>query len=151
MPIKVPFIRGSKADPLRRVIRDAANKTALPDELVSILFTHLFEGIAREMSMGNAVRVPCFGMFAPVRWEPRKADLDPYAVPYFCASRGLRAEIRATCSPFPSSENEFNTYRKSHRCPGAASTKRVFTGMEKWREIIQQQCKKLGIELEPGS
>lgn len=151
MSVKIPFVAADDARPLARVIRDTANKMAMSEYLVAILFSHLFEGIATEIAMGNEVRVPCFGMFAPVRWEPRQEGREGYAVPYFCAAKGFRAEVRSSCSPYPSAERAFNRYRQRHRSPGEAERRRVFTGMKKYREIIEAQAREMGIDLELGS
>lgn len=153
MSVQIPFLRkNQEALPIRRIIQRAAIEMNMSDFSTALIASHLFEGIIREVSMGNAVTIPILGMFAPVTWTPRVGQSPSHAAPRFAGSRAFRNQVAICCTPFPRAQQLFENYtRNHHRSANAPETddRRTssgFKGFQAWRDRVEAQARELGVD-----
>lgn len=157
--MRIPFLSNREsALPFRRIIERTANEMALSDHLVALVASHLFQGVIREVSMGQAVAIPPFGMFAPISWSSPTGKYPTQSTPRFCPSRAFKNEVASSGTPFPRAEEKFVNYRRNHHRSGNPETKaarkdsRGFTASLAFRQQIEAQARKIGLDpYDPGS
>ncbi len=153
MSVQVPFLRKDQNSlPFRRIIERTAREMGLSDYSVALITSHIFEGIIREVAMGNAVSIPVLGMFAPVSWKPRVGTSEIHAAPRFAASRAFRNEVAMCCSPHPVAQQLFVNYTRNHhrsanpRPDDDRKGSTGFTGFSAFRDRVEAQARAVGID-----
>lgn len=150
MALKIPFVSTSDhSKPVSRVIRSVADKMGFSEGTAALTLSHFCEEIAKEVAMGNAVTIPAFGMFAPVRWEPRVGHEAPaIATPRFYPSQCFKNEVSLSCDPWPKAERYYNNYRKNHTNykNKKVTRKTVHTGQKAFRDRVEAQCRRMHVD-----
>jgi len=142
--IRIPFINGKhseKAAPLQRILKRTAHDAGCTEMKAAFVMACFLEHVAAEVSMGNEVSLPGFGLFTCVAWHPRRSDLMPYATPRFYASRGFQNECRYSCLPGTKRNETVEKYRKRNALwdNGKKRTQMVFSAMDAFKANIKAQ------------
>ncbi len=150
--IRLPFLaKAEQSLPLQRAIDLAATKVGLSQYSMAIAMSYFFEKLADEVARGRVVRVPGFGVFAPVlderpQYLARRGG--PRCVPRFSAAKGFRQEVMLSAPPSRAGKIALKAHSSNHRVSGQRYTSaRVFTSMHAVRDQISAQ---LGRCLETG-
>lgn len=150
--IRVPFLaKAEQSLPLQRALDLAATKVGLSQYSMAIAMSYFFEQLADEVARGRVVRVPGFGVFAPVLDERPQYMVrrgGPRCVPRFSAAKGFRQEVMLTAPPSRAGKTALKAHSSNHRVSDQRYTSaRVFTSMRAIRDQIAAQ---LGRCLETG-
>jgi nucleoid DNA-binding protein len=145
--VQIPF--ASKSDdmaPLRRCLQSAAERYGVTDYAVSAIMATFLEQLTNEVSGGNVVLIPGFGMFAADRsrhWHkhPEKA----YCVPTFSAAGGFRAQVREDCKFTENQGDRIRVHRRGSYPAGKRRSRRGFTAMHTFAENVVKQAEDKGI------
>lgn len=139
--IGIPSLPREKAIPLKRVIEATATELGMSEHNVFLVMTHLFEGIADEVTKGNELRIPGFGMFAPVAVNIRKSPCKtPRCRPQFAPTKSFRQQVMFGAPPNASGGKAIKLYEKNHiTSPARDSGARVFSTMDKVRREVLAQ------------
>jgi hypothetical protein len=143
--------KSEQARPLQNAIHHAAQEMGVSDHFAANLMSYVFEKIVAEVSKGEVVRIPGFGIFGAYGYVPRKPGLESYCLPSFAGSRAFRNELRE-CLPFEKNRNEtLYIYRGTNHATSRAKshTSRTFTAMKAFRTRVDAQARKLGIQSRP--
>ena len=89
---------------VKRCIQKSACKVEFPDEFTEQIIETIFDNIGTELSMGRYVKLPGFGLIAPVK---TKTSLGVGAV-RFVPARCLANEVRACCMPSEKTQPRFS-------------------------------------------
>lgn len=149
--VKIPYMpKTVDAEPLKRCIKFVANNMAVSDHFVAVSMSYFLEAIAAEVSKGQIIRIPGFGVFLPKRSTFRHKG-EHYAFPCFSPSHGFRHEVKSACPLSKVQQKALNNYRSSNSVGSKAKkhTSRVFTSMKAFRTVMRAQARKLGIAAGP--
>ncbi|RLE15990.1 MAG: hypothetical protein DRJ50_15500 [Actinobacteria bacterium] len=142
--IRIPFLSTSEQGrPLQEALDLAASQAGISQHTAAMMMTYFFEGIANEVTKGHIVRIPGFGVFAPVLDE-RKQYLarrgGPKCLPRFSAAKGFRMQVMLTAPASRAGKVALATHRSNHRCSqNRYTTSRVFASMKAMRDQISLQ------------
>jgi hypothetical protein len=135
--ITIPFMpKHEDAAPLKRVVARAADRANASQFTTIALMTFVWEAIASEVSSGNVVRIPGWGIYGPWRWNPKGDDpRDAVVYPRFVAARPFRQEVRGMCPPELAKNDVLRNFQRSHHPSSRAGgfRSRTITTMESWR------------------
>ncbi|MFN3242966.1 MAG: HU family DNA-binding protein [Planctomycetota bacterium] len=142
--MRIPFLsRTEDGKPLQDAIDFAAERTACDSVAVAQVMSLFFEAIADEVSRGKVVRIPGFGIFAPVAVSERdrrmSRDLTPRCKPAFSPSRGFRQQVRYGAPPNASGAERLKRFDKNHSSTKGRGAPRVWAAMEAMRDQIDAQ------------
>jgi nucleoid DNA-binding protein len=144
--LKVPWM-GSKGDPLRRVLSNAADRACMLEYDAAILFSFIVEELAEEVSAGRSVRIPGFGMFSAhakcIGRGPRKGTW--ISRPRFFPARGFDHQVQEMC-PIDSLRKQGNDYYVRNHWTGPITDDdrkyakaRTRKAQRAWRAQIESQ------------
>lgn len=137
--------------PYRRVAKFAAQRMGVTPEHVSMLLTHVWEGIANEMSRGHSVDVRGFGQFFVNVYGPKKKTLPLRVAPRWVPSVSLRSEIAAHCSigmvKDKGGKRQRNYEKNNHISKDSNGVMRSFKNLEQQRVKIRKDARALGQDL----
>jgi len=142
--IRVPFLaKAEQSLPLQRALDFAATRVGLSQYSMALAMTFLFEQIADEVSRGEIVRIPGFGIFAPSlderpQYLARRGGRR--CIPRFSPSKGWQHEVMLRAPPSRAGKAALRVHRSNHRVTeGRAGRERVFTAMHAIRDQISAQ------------
>jgi nucleoid DNA-binding protein len=140
-----------QGEPLQRTITKCAQKMGVSDHFAANLVAYFLEYTADEVTRGEIVRIPGFGIFAPYGYTPRKKGLEKHCLPSFNGSRAFRNQLRAACPYRRHRNKEIDTYRRTNHGSSKAKshTSRTSSAMHSFRQHIDAQARKFGIKSRP--
>lgn len=138
------FSRKRKQDiePLQNAIEYVADRCGHSSHEIARIVSWFLEGLADEVTHGRVVRIPGFGMFAPV---PKKTSRDahPRCRVVFSPALAFTRQVLYGAPPNLSGARALRNHRKCHgyidNPPAGRTAERVFTAMEKMRADIDAQ------------
>ena len=143
MRIRIPMMsKKEDMEPLQSALSYAARASGRTEAELAKQMSWLLEGIADEVSRGKVVRIPGFGMFAPV---PKKTTRDPHprCRPVFVPNLAFLRQVLYGAPPNAAGRDAVRRHRKCHTYtdnpPKGRGSERVFTAMEKFRHDIDSQ------------
>ena len=150
----IPYLsRSEDAQPLQDCVRYAATRTGLTDATMVIALTHFLEQLVEENMHGRIVRIPGFGMFAPVLAKSRVAGVThPFCRPKFSASRAYRQSVMWSAPPSAAGHKAYRKHEQNHHPssrPERASA-RTDTAMRNIRRSITSQMAGAGVPYADG-
>lgn len=139
--IPIPRMPREHALPLKRVIEATANDLGMSEHDVFCVMSRLLEGVADEVTKGREVRIPGFGMFAPVAVDLSRSNYKiPRCVPRFAATRAFRQQVMFGAPPNASGKKAMLGYDKRHTTsPANDDGTRVFSAQARMRRDILSQ------------
>lgn len=134
------YSRKEDMEPLQNAIEYAADRSGRSSHEIAKDITWFLEGLADELTHGRVVRIPGFGIFAPV---PKKSSRDPHprCRPVFSPALAFSRQVMYGAPPNRAGYTAIRNYQKDHcrlHAPGREA-ERVFTAMEKIRADIDAQ------------
>jgi len=145
--INLGWYRGTDGKVLERILVNSARSMDMTPHEVALVMAHFLENLADELSKGRVIRLPGFGMFAPVAVEHRKQSGVMKVYPSFSPAVGLRNQVDVCCPPNKAGVIALTKHRKRHH-PASRKDKvgsRVFTAMKKLRQNINADARKKGM------
>lgn len=142
--IHIPFLsKSEQGRPLQAALDYTASHTGLSTFTVALAMSHFLESIADEVARGRTVRIPGFGIFAPVLDERRQYLArrgGPKCLPKFSAAKGFRSQVMWSAPPTRSGKDALRAHRSNHRVSEERYTSaRVFTSMQVFRDQVAAQ------------
>lgn len=139
--IPIPRMPREQALPLKRVIEATANDLGMSEHDVFCTLSRLLEGIADEVTKGREVRIPGFGMFAPVAVDLSRSNYKiPRCVPRFAPTRSFRQQVMFGAPPNESGKKAMKLYNKHHvTSPANDDGARVFSAQARMRRDVLAQ------------
>ena len=150
MILKIPFAPTSAAaEPLRKCIERAADECGMSPYLAALVMSHFLEQVAEQVSANRLVRVPGFGVFGPLAWQPRKAGLAAYCYPAFSASRAFRRQVSICCSPSGAALEAVRRHRRHHHLSSRPDrrTSMPYKALQAFRDRIIAQARASGMDI----
>lgn len=133
--IRIPLLRRKPAEPLKRCIDMAANRSGHSEEQVVAVMTLFLECIADEVTKGRAVSIPGFGMF--VQSGKRRAGRTIHR-PNFIPSKPFRDQVTFGTRPLPEVSKAAITYSRNH-ARGGDSGARSFAVLQRIRKMVTEK------------
>lgn len=149
----VSIPHSSKADCgkyLQEAVEYTADKTGSSEFLTAEMMSHFLERIAYHVSMGRSITIPGFGKFGVQMFISKMKENPPLPRPYpaFSGSQGFRNDTILGCPLDPELTRPIRQHRKrghpSSTKYDGRDRRSVATGMEKLRNDLQAQKKRLG-------
>ncbi len=142
--ISIPFLsEAADGVPLQRCLDQAAERSGVDVYTMALAMSYFIEAIADEVTHGRSVRVPGFGLFAPVPIPDlhlrMSRDTSPRCKPVFLPSRGFRAQVASGAAPSDIEAKRAKQFRKNHAGCRAGDSVRVFTAQQAFREQVEAQ------------
>ena len=143
--MNIPFLPDARsADPLRRIVQQAAARSGLSPQHVAIILSHGLEGIADEVSKGRVVTLPGFGAIFPVTRTTRARGTRTkvtQTVVRFSAARGFREQVRHGAPPSETGRRRYVRHMRNHALggPEGRCSERTFTAARAFRDAIASQ------------
>jgi len=114
--VQIPFAtsKSEKYAPLRRCLTFAAESVGFTDYHAAAIMNAFLERLTTEVSSGNIVMIPGFGIFGPGKdhWSRAKPE-NRHCIPKFCGSGGFRQQVRTDCKFEKNREDEIRLYKKN--------------------------------------
>lgn len=136
------LVRREDAMPLKNVISYAAEQSGRSPHEIARMMTWFLEGIVNEVSMGRVVRIPGFGMFAPLTYrvpKPLMSNGDVRVRPYFSAANGFRLQIMSSVVPDFGRNARFQRARSRGQLGSTRAESRTSVTMAEIRRHIDKQ------------
>ena len=136
--IPIPNLPREKAVPLKNVLERTAAEAGVSEHVAFAIMSHLVEAIADEVTKGRCVRIPGFGMFAPVAVDISRSNHKmPRCRPVFSPTRAFRQQVMWGAPPNQEGKKAVARYRKSHVVsPANDNGVRVFTAQKSLRDRV---------------
>ena len=142
--IPIPYLPKLKAVPLQRAIEKTARETGYSEHTVLNMMSTFWEALADEVTRGHEVRIPGFGMFAPVlisakgvKGNPMGNDPTRRCKPMFAPTRAFRQQVAFGAPPSLNGRHAMDNYHRNHT--GKDDGARVFTAQQSLRDKIERQ------------
>ena len=145
--IRIPFAaKAADAQPLRRCIEHAAEKSGLCPFQVAIVASHFWEALADAVSANKVVDIPGLGRFGPLAWTPRKPGLPSFCYPAFSASRAFRRQVSLCCPPTGPALESVRRHRRHHHLSSRPGRRSLPTSaLRAFRVRILSQAREAGM------
>lgn len=136
--IRLPLAHRKSAEPVKRCIEMAANRSGHSEEQVVAIMTLFLECVADEVTKGRAVSIPGFGMFVQSSaFRCGKLSFRPNFIP----ARPFRDQIKFGTRPVHEVKKAAITYSRNN-ARGGDSGSRAFAVLKRIRDTVTAQVSK---------
>ncbi len=142
--VSIPFLsRSDRGQSLQRCLDRVADRTGMDVALAAMAMSHFLDALADEITRGNCVVIPGFGLFSPqavpARYLKTSKNSMPRCRPHFSAARGFRAQVAFGAPPSAVNAKQHRRHELNHGGWHRKAGARVFTAMQAFRDQIAAQ------------